>query len=130
MPGAGNRSGIVSRDQRPQGNVAFWGFIVMFIGAALGVIGKMVVHWDVLTAVGALTAMAGMFLIGYPSLASLRRGKVASPSQEQLPTGPQVERLLPTPGDNDFVPSVTERTTNLLQTEQRTPKDNHRRHES
>jgi len=130
MLGAGNQTSVVSRDQRPQSNVVFWGFIVMFIGAALGVIGKMIVRWEPLTAVGALTAMVGMFLIGYPALASLRRGKVASPSQEQLPTGPQVERLLPTPGDTDFVPSVTERTTNLLQTEQRSPKGSHRRHES
>lgn len=127
IPAGGNRSGIVSRDQRPQSNAVFWGFIVMFLGAALGVIGKMIVHWEVLTAVGALTAMVGMFLIAYPSLTSLRRGKAAStsPSPEQLPAAQPVERLLPTPGDTDFVPSVTERTTNLLQTQPRASKDDH-----
>jgi hypothetical protein len=106
----------------------FWGFIMMMIGAAFGVIGKMIVHQEVVTAVGVLTALVGMFLIGYPSLVSLRHGKTESTPAPpgQLPPGPKVERVLPAPGATDFVPSVTERTTNLLQTQQRTPKDNHR----
>ena len=45
----------------------------MFIGVAIGVIGKKLVHDDIVTVVGILLALAGMFMTAYPYLAPSRR---------------------------------------------------------
>jgi hypothetical protein len=96
-----------------------WGFIIMFVGAFLGVIGKKFIHDDIMSGVGALIAIAGIFLICFGSLPTLapRSGKsrqskpVKAPAQAK-PTMPIPLELLP-----ESVSSVTENTTELLEVE-------------
>jgi hypothetical protein len=87
----------------------------MFIGVAIGVIGKMLVHEEVVTVVGVLVSLAGMFLTVYPYLSpSLRRIYVSTASsQPEVPTQSQ-PGYLPQESSIEYVPSVTERTTDLL----------------
>ncbi len=93
-------------------------FILMFIGVAMGVVGKMLLHQDIVTAVGVLASLIGMFFMAYPYLSPTR------PKKHDIGTSPQRDSLHPveptkklTPmNDIDFVPSVTERTTDLLKT--------------
>ncbi|HSE32104.1 MAG TPA: hypothetical protein VLA93_11080 [Pyrinomonadaceae bacterium] len=92
------------------------GFIIMFVGAAIGVIGKMLVHWDPLTVFGVLISLAGIFLAAYPYLVPSRRPKYESTaSQPELITRSQPKHL-PEEREIEYVPSITERTTDLLKT--------------
>jgi hypothetical protein len=105
----------ISRDgpQRPN-RLAPWGFISMFIGVAIAVIGKMLLHEDIVTVVGVLVALLGMFLTAYPYLWPSRRPKYdSSPPLQPDPLSSQPAKYL-SEGNIDYVPSITERTTNLL----------------
>ena len=97
------------------GKVASLGFIIMFIGVAIGVIGKMLLHEEIVTVIGILLSLAGMFLVAYPYLSSARQKHSHQPSEPKALTP-----STPTPSLNegrlDYVPSITERTTNLLAT--------------
>src|SRR5215204_1126121 len=42
-------------------NFVLWAFIIMFIGAAIGVVGKKLLHEDIITVIGVLISLAGMF---------------------------------------------------------------------
>jgi hypothetical protein len=89
----------------------------MFIGVALGIIGKKLMHEDIVTVVGALVALAGMFLVVYPYLSPSSRRKVdTTPSSQPdvLSQSPPTKYLTPE-SDIEYIPSVTERTTNLLE---------------
>src|SRR6185312_4298120 len=44
-----------------------WAFALMFLGVAIGVIGKMALHNEVVTVVGVLLSVAGMFLTALPN---------------------------------------------------------------
>jgi len=94
------------------------GFVVMFAGAAVGVVGKMLLHSDAVTVVGALAALAGMFIVVYPSLNPPGRRRQTSASatlpETFLPAEP-TKKLTPM-NEADFIPSVTEPTTDLLKT--------------
>ena len=94
-----------------------WGFIIMLIGAGIGVVGKILLHEDIVTAVGVLISLAGMFLVVYPYLVPSRRRDNDSSfsSQPEVLTGPQQTEHLPDGSSVEYLPSVTERTTNLLQ---------------
>jgi hypothetical protein len=96
-----------------------WGFIIMFVGAAVGVVGKRLMHEDIVTVVGVLMSLAGMFLTVCPYLLPRRPKQITnSRSQtEELPAF-QPPKNLPKERDVDYVPSVTERTTNLLDSHQ------------
>src|SRR5215210_256926 len=60
---------IVSKHVKQRANSpALWGFIIMFIGVAIGVIGKMLMQEEMVTVIGVLLSLAGMFLVVYPSL--------------------------------------------------------------
>jgi hypothetical protein len=94
-----------------------WGFIVMFVGVAIGVVGKKLLHDDLVATIGILISLAGMFATVYPHLSqSPRRRPRPTPSSdpepliESLPTKELVENKI------EYIPSVTERTTNLLDT--------------
>jgi hypothetical protein len=97
------------------GRLAPWGFISMFIGVAIGVIGKKLLHEDIVTVVGILLALLGIFLTAYPYL-----WPSPSPKHDSSPPLPSEPRASPqsanylSPGNIDYVPSITERTTDLL----------------
>jgi len=103
--------------EAPRGNgFVLWGFILMLIGVAVGVVSKKLLHADSVTVVGVLISLLGMFLTAYPFIAPPRRKKnESSPSsQPRVLTASQPTEYLP-PGSNiNYVPSITERTTNLL----------------
>ena len=110
---------ITSQGEQPRTNrLALWGFIVMFIGVAIGVIGKKLVHEDIVTVVGVLVSLAGMFLAAYPYL-SPSRPKKYDPSVSTRPevlTPSQPTKYLPQGSNIEYIPSITERTTDLLKT--------------
>ena len=91
-----------------------WGFIIMFVGVAIGVIGKKLMHEEIVTVIGILMSLAGMFLTGYPYLrpSSRKDSRSASSSRELTKQSPPVNQL--PEGRTDYVPSITERTTDLL----------------
>ena len=94
-----------------------WGFIVMFTGAAIGVIGKKLIHQDLVTVIGVLISFLGMFLTVYPYLSPARRTK-PNPHQSQpaeVTAESQPSKTLPQERSTDYVPSITERTTDLLE---------------
>lgn len=93
-----------------------WGFIIMFVGVAIGVVGKKLLHVDIVTVVGVLLSLLGMFLSVYPFLAPPRRKKVdSSPSsQPEVLTPSRPTEYLPQASNTEYIPSITERTTDLL----------------
>lgn len=108
---------IISKDEthRPNRRV-LWGLIVMLIGVAVGVIGKKLIHEDVVTVVGVLISLVGIFLTAYPYLSPSARQKNDSRSSAEPEALRQSHppKYLPQDRDIEYVPSVTERTTNLL----------------
>lgn len=74
-------------------------------------------HLDIVKFVGLVGMIIGMFLIGYAAVGPSRSVKrTAQPTQpEALPEAETTRKLAPM-NDVDFVPSVTERTTSLLET--------------
>ena len=110
-----------SKDEMPRANsLVLWGFIIMFLGTALGVIGKMLIHVDAVTVVGVLISLAGIFLTVYPYLVPSRQKKSASSVKPERLTQPQPKTLHE--GKVDYLPSITERTTDLLKTPEAKPK--------
>ncbi len=100
-----------------------WAFIIMFVGVAVGVVGKMLMHDEIVTLVGVLVSLVGMFLTVYPYLSAPRREKPETKLRSQpevtlgarspvvIATAPQ--KALPD-RPTEYTPSVTERTTDLL----------------
>ena len=112
------RPGNILKDEtQPANRWMLWGFIIMFIGVAVGIIGKKLVHEDLVTVVGALVSIAGIFLTVYPYLSPSSRRKVdSSPSsQPDILSQSQPGKYLPPDRTIEYVPSITERTTNLLE---------------
>ncbi len=97
---------------------ALWALIMMFIGIAFGAIGKMLIHQDIVTVVGVLLSVAGMFMLAYSSLSPPRPKKYNSiPSaRPEVLTQTQPPKSLSQGSNTDYVPSITERTTDLLKT--------------
>ena len=91
------------------------GFILMFAGAAIGVIGKKLIQADAITVLGVLISLAGMFLTVYPFLSPVRAKREVSSAAESEPlTQTQAPKMLRHESNTEYVPCVTERTTNLL----------------
>jgi len=110
-------SAIGFKGERPRGNnFVLWGFIIMLIGAAIGVLGKKLFHEDIITVVGVLISLVGMFLTVYPFLSPSQRQKSDSTSSSgpEVLTPAQPTEYLPQGGRIEYVPSITERTTDLL----------------
>lgn len=109
---------IGSAGKRQRSNAwTLWGFIIMFIGVAIGVIGKKALHNEIITVVGILVSLVGMFLSVYPALAPSSRPKrnfIRAPQPEVLTPSPLTNSLLPE-SSIEYVPSATERTTELLE---------------
>ena len=93
------------------------GFIIMFIGIALGLTGKKLLNEEMLTVVGVLVAVAGMFLTAYSGISPPSRQKFdSSPSsQPKVLSTFRPDKYLPHERNIEYVPSITERTTNLLE---------------
>ena len=95
-----------------------YGFIMVFLGVATALVGSLLLHQDIVRIVGIFTMLAGMFLIGYPIVSPRRPRKrtvESSPQPDALPRA-ETTRKLPAMSNLDFVPSVTEGTTELLKT--------------
>jgi len=106
---------LESDEQRGKGLVR-WGLIIMLIGVAIGLLGKKLLHQDIVTVVGVLISLAGMFLAVYPYLSPSRSLKYVTPPHS-TPKGlmpQQPSKYLPQGRDAEYVPSITERTTDLL----------------
>src|SRR5215213_1129084 len=102
---------------RTRTNWVIYGFILMFAGVAIGVIGKRLLQQDIVTVIGVLIALAGMFLSALPYLSPSRSRKYAGARLSQLEALEAAEptRKLPEMNATNFIPaSVTEGTTELL----------------
>ncbi|HKQ77982.1 MAG TPA: hypothetical protein VJ810_30070 [Blastocatellia bacterium] len=94
-----------------------WGGAVMFAGIALSIIGKMIIHNDEVGGAGALVSITGIFLIAYFLLSAvykLASGGRRLPQEAKLP-GAKTTAQLPPERLADVTPSITERTTDLLE---------------
>ena len=95
-----------------------WGFILMFVGVAIGVVGKKLMHEELVTVVGILVSLLGMFLTVYPYLAPARPRKSQSNQLGAQAPSPAVvaapPKDLPYERPAEYLPSITEGTTNLL----------------
>ena len=110
------RSTIKGGTQRTN-SFMLWGFIAMLVGVAIGVIGKKLIEEDLVAVIGILISLVGMFLMVYPHLAPSNRGRDSrlSTQPEPLAQAPP-NKALPNERPIEYVPSITERTTNLLKT--------------
>jgi hypothetical protein len=91
-----------------------WGVIITFAGMFLGIAGKKLIHDDFISGIGALIAVAGIFLICIGSLATLApRRKSRQATTEPTPAKPTLPLELPP----ESIRSVTESTTKLLEVE-------------
>lgn len=107
----------VTRGAQRGNRLTLWAFVILFIGVAIGVIGKMVMHDEIVTVVGVLVSLVGMFLTVYPYLSPSPRPKrdlIPSSQPEVLKQSPPT-RYLPPESTIEYVPSITERTTGLLE---------------
>jgi hypothetical protein len=110
---------IIRKDEKQRASrLMLWGFIIMFIGVAVGIIGKKLIHEDLVTVVGALLSIAGMFLTVYPYFSPSLRPKVVSSLslQPDILSQSQPGKYLPPESNIEYLPSITERTTSLLKT--------------
>ena len=117
MADLGRPSTIITKGGDERANhFVLWGFIIMLIGAAIGVVGKRLLHEDIVTVVGVLISLLGLCLVVYPYLAPSRRKQDESSfsSQPEVLTPPPQTEYLPEGSSIEYIPSVTERTTNLL----------------
>ena len=93
------------------------GLAAMFLGLLVALTGSIILQMDTVKFAGLVGMISGIFLIAYASVGPSRSSiKMARPkSQAALPKAETTKKLDPMDA-RDFVPSVTERTTNLLET--------------
>ena len=103
------------------------GLLSMFSGLGIAVTGSMVLHLDLVIYIGVLMNFLGMFLIVYPSVIPVGRQKPVSltSAQPDALTPAETTKKLTPMNDLDFIPSVTEGTTNLLKTSSSKTPDSH-----
>lgn len=118
-------SGGEEYEKQRASRLPFLGFIIMLLGVAIGATGKVLMHEDIVTVLGVIISLVGMALTVYPYLAPPRRKKPRSiqSSDPEVLTGPEPAGYLPEERRIEFVPSITERTTDLLKSSVPTPKD-------
>jgi hypothetical protein len=98
---------------RRANNWMLWGFVMLFIGAAIGVVGKKLLHQEIVTVAGILMSLLGMFLTVFPYVVPARAAKRSAQRPSQGAESATPSAL--TPGNTEYLPSVTERTTDLLE---------------
>lgn len=93
------------------------GLFTMFGSLIIAVTGSMLLHLDVVRYVGVIGLIIGIFIVGYAAVGPSSRGKRGRPAADdhELPKAETTRKLAPL-NEDDFIPSVTERTTNLLGT--------------
>ncbi len=108
---------LVGDRPAPVNRRVVWGLVMMFGGIIIALASKALLNQDVITLVGVLISIAGMFVIAaYPILfpkQSTRRD-VRHPTPNAALAPAETTNKLPPMSDIDFVPSVTEKTTDLL----------------
>jgi len=117
LPDRDNTPAILFKGEKQRsGRLVLWGFIMMFIGVAIGVIGKKLMHEEIVTVVGILVSLAGMFLAVYPYLSPAPHQKYDSSrsSKTEVLAPSQAPNYLPQASNIEYAPSITERTTDLL----------------
>ncbi len=103
-------------EARPANRRMLWGPLLAFVGIAIALVGKMLLHLEILTLVGVLISLAGMFFIAaYPYLLRnpKKRGIDVSSQPQNLAPAETTNKLPPISAIDHF-PSVTEGTTELL----------------
>jgi choline-glycine betaine transporter len=93
----------------------FWGLVICICGVVIGILGGKVLHQNFVTAMGALIALVGALLF----LSVLRSSASVSPKLERpkdLIRSKTTKQLMPE-SFSGAIPSVTERTTELLTVE-------------
>jgi predicted nucleic acid-binding Zn ribbon protein len=93
------------------------GLILAFAGIMVALLGRMLLHEEIVTLIGVMLSISGMFLIAANQF--IRRPKqtrrvTATPVEHGSLPAVSTNKLLPF-GNDDYIPaSVTENTTNLL----------------
>ncbi len=92
------------------------GLISIFAGLGIALTGRMLFHLDLVVYIGVLMNFLGMFMIVYPTVIPPRRAKPAPGiyAEPDALTSAQPTKKLAPMSDLDFIPSVTEGTTELL----------------
>jgi hypothetical protein len=96
--------------------IVFLSFAFMFIGIAIGVVGKMILLNSVVTAAGVIVSLAGMLLTMYPFLSgrsSGRQSRLTSNTIDAVHPAEPTKKLNPLAAEVE-VPSVAENTTTRL----------------
>ncbi len=112
-----HKSQVILHDEQQRSNrLVLWAMITMFVGVAIGVIGAKLLHKEIVTVTGVLIALIGMFLTAFPYLspAPRKRSESSLPSPPKSLSHSQTSESLPEANEAAFIPSVTERTTDLL----------------
>jgi hypothetical protein len=110
-------AGLAVDTSRPADRRMLVGLSMAFGGIIVALFGRMLLHIDVVVLVGVLLSICGMFFIAaYPLLRrSLRpRTNIIGTSQPESLAAAEPTNKLPPMSANDFVGSVTENTTDLL----------------
>lgn len=108
-------SRIVARMAKGMG----WGGIVLFIGLALVILSKKYFHNDLFTMLSSLVTLSGVFIMSYAVFAAMMSGakvSISSPSPK-AGTRPDIADAAPPDLLSPVPPSVTERTTSLIEAE-------------
>ena len=103
-----------------------FGGVVLFLGLIILIVGKKYLHDELLTLVGSLTVLTGVFVMGYSVLSAMWRS-ASSPDQplaNQRQTQPELDDKVRNKRLDEPMPTVTERTTKLM--ESRNKKDSHK----
>lgn len=93
----------------------FWGLVILIMGTGIGVVGKMLIHVDIVTVAGVLISLLGMLLTAAPFVMPSRLSRTIASRSAHEPLEPaRATTKLPSLNESDFIPSVVENTTELL----------------